>query len=81
VAIAENENEPSVRASCMGGGAGGYRCVPVGDPKPSKVMVMHGADVSEGEFTLEVRTKIGNAHSTIKNIKSGSFAKSLTAVK
>ena len=58
-----------------------YRCVPVGDPKPAKVMVMLGADVSDGEFTLEVRTKIGNDHSTLKNIKSGSFAKSLTAVK
>ncbi len=58
-----------------------YRCVPVGDPKPAKVMVMLGADVSEGEFTVEVRTKIGNDHSTLKNIKSGSFAKSLTAVK
>lgn len=58
-----------------------YRCVPIGDPKPAKVMVMLGADVSEGEFTLEVRTKIGNDHSTLKNIKSGSFAKSLTAVK
>ena len=58
-----------------------YRCVPVGDPKPAKVMVMLCADVSEGEFTLEVRTKIGNDHSMLKNIKSGSFAKSLTAVK
>lgn len=58
-----------------------YRCVPVGDPKPAKVMVMLGADVPEGEFTVEVRTKINGSRHETANVKTGGFAKILTAVK
>ncbi len=58
-----------------------YRCTPVGEPKPAKLMVLLGADVSEGEFSLEVRTKLtGNRSESGKTLKSGIYSKSLTAV-
>ncbi len=58
-----------------------YRCVPVGDPKPAKVMVMLGSDVPEGEFTVEVRTKLTSNKGIGKTLKIGSFDKVLTVIK
>lgn len=58
-----------------------YRCTPVGEPKPAKLMVILGADVSEGEFTLEVRTRLGSDRNERKTMKIGGFSKILTAVK
>ena len=57
-----------------------YRCTPVGDPKPAKVMVILASDVPSGEFTLEVRTKIGNDRNERKTMKTGGFSKVLKAI-
>lgn len=57
-----------------------YRCPVVIENKPARVIVLLDASVPAGEFTVEVRTKISGSSNTLKNLKTGVYRKSLTAV-
>ena len=56
------------------------RCSTVIENKPARLMVLLPADISAGDFTVEVRTKIGSDRKTQKTLKKGGFSKTLTAV-
>lgn len=57
-----------------------YRCPTVIENKPARVIVLLDASVPAGEFTVEVRTKMGSTGHQLKTLKTGRFRKSLTAI-
>ena len=61
---------------------GEVRCSTVIENKPARLLVLLPADITAGEFTVEVRTKItGTRGASGKTLKKGSYNKALTAVK
>ena len=61
--------------------AGELRCDGVVGNSPSHLLVMLPKEMPMGEFTVEVRTRLINATGkSVKNLKKGSFAKTLIAI-
>ena len=56
-----------------------YRCPVVIENKPARVIVLLDSAVPAGEFTVEVRTKMGSTGHQLKTLKTGRFRKTLTA--
>ena len=56
-----------------------YRCPVVIENKPARVIVLLDASVPAGEFTVEIRTKMGSTGHQLKTLKTGRFRKTLTA--
>lgn len=62
--------------------SGEIRCATVIENKPARLLVLLPADISAGEFTVEVRTKLtGTRGASGKTLKKGGYNKTLTAVK
>ena len=61
--------------------SGEVRCATVIENKPARLLVLLPADISAGEFSVEVRTRLGSDRNPRKNVKSGKYAKTLSAVK
>ena len=61
--------------------SGEIRCSTVIENKPARLLVLLPADISAGEFSVEVRTRLGSDRNPRKNVKSGKYAKTLSAVK
>ena len=60
--------------------AGEVRCATVIENKPARLLVLLASDVPAGDFSVEVRTKLGSDRKPLKAMKKGSFNKTLTAV-
>lgn len=60
--------------------SGEVRCATVIENKPSRLFVLLPADIGSGEFTVEVRTRLGADRNPRKNIRKGIFSKTLTAL-
>ena len=61
--------------------SGEVRCATIIENKPARLLVLLPADISAGEFSVEVRTRLGSDRNPRKNVKSGKYAKTLSAVK
>ncbi|MBQ9206316.1 MAG: DUF4469 domain-containing protein [Treponema sp.] len=58
------------------------RCSTVIENKPARLLVLLPADITAGEFSVEVRTKIiGSSGKALKTMKKGTYNKVLAAVK
>ena len=64
----------------MAGGAE-YRCDAIIENMPARVLVMLPSSLPEGEFILEVRTKLTSNNSSGKLLKRGSYGTLLKAVR